>query len=548
MHVAIFSNVNATSIVRKVSDFADVYTSPGYSTWRSEILDENSELYKSAAQVVLFLIDGYSLSNETKCLDDVKTSFALIEGFSDSHSDIAVVANAIDVIDYMRDAIVNVSESKKVQYEWNQLLANSKVKNLFVFDLQDIITKYGRQRIYSNKGWYLGSLRFSNFGEEIIVREIKRIIESVKGLRKKCIVLDLDNTLWGGVVGEVGIEGISLSVAKEGSQFWIFQKQLLKLKEMGILLAVCSKNNPKDAEEAIEKHPAMVLKKKDFVSMKINWNSKPDNISKLAKELNIGLGSMVFIDDSRFEREAVRSLLPEVTVPEMPSDSTAIPEWFIDVQKDHFLFMSTTEEDTKKTEMYQSQAQREALLKNSHTLEDYLESLDMKHYIWRVTEQDIPRAAQLTQKTNQFNLTTRRYTESQIREMLKSDRFLLFMSRLHDKFGDNGKIALMIIVKQEKKARVDSLMISCRVMGRYIENQLVDYIESLLIKEGMEEVISEYSRTARNIPVKGFWEKLGYKVIKREGESVFYHLKLSERPKRVYYSELIIQDDFHRHS
>jgi len=394
------------------------------------------------------------------------------------------------------------------------------------------------EKMYSRKGWYLGNLRFSNFGEDIIIEEIKRILESFRGNKKKCLVLDLDNTLWGRVVGEVGLDGISLSAVKEGSQFYLFQRQLKGLKEMGVLLTICSKNNPEDAKEVLNNHPAMLLKEKDFVLMKINWKPKPENISELAQELNIGLDSMVFIDDSEFERESVKSQLPEVIVPEMPKDTTKLPEWFLDIQRKYFLFISVTEEDANKTEMYQSQAQREQLQKLSTNLEEYLKSLQMKQKIWSVSEEDIVRAAQLTQKTNQFNLTTRRYTEFDMRRMIESDDYLVLMSSMEDKFGDNGKIALMIVEKNDRRARIDTFLMSCRVMGRYVENQFVDYVESMLANMGLEEIEAEYITTKKSAPVKDFWDSLGYKRVKEEDGKVLYNLKISEKPKRVYFSVL----------
>jgi len=538
MNTAILSNINISSIVEKIQGFTNVYSPAGYNTWTSELLDTNSELNKSKIDIIFFLLDGLSLIEEVGDSGKIQDKLRLIENFAKSHPQTAVVVNTIDIINQIPEAINGIPTARRLQSEWNSCDSKHDFGHLYWLDLAEQITIHGREKMYSRKGWYLGNLRFSNFGEEIIVEEIKRIIESFKGNRKKCLILDLDNTLWGGVVGEVGLDGISLSAVKEGSQFYIFQRQLKRLKEMGVLLTICSKNNPEDAKEVLNNHPAMILKEKDFVLMKINWKSKPENISESAQELNIGLDSMVFIDDSEFERESVKSQLPDVIVPEMPKDTTKLPEWFLDIERKYFLFISVTEEDANKTEMYQSQAQREQLQKSSMNLEEYLTSLQMKQKIWSVSEEDIVRAAQLTQKTNQFNLTSRRYTEFDIRRMIESDDYLVLMSSMEDRFGDNGKIALMIIEKKGRRARIDTFLMSCRVMGRFIENQFVDYVENMLANMGVEEIEAEYIITKKSAPVKDFWDSLGYKRVKEEDGNVIYNLEISEKPERVFYSVL----------
>jgi len=538
MNTAILSNINISSIVEKIQGFTNVYSPAGYNTWTSELLDTNSELHKRKIDIIFFLLEGLSLIEELEDSEKILNKLRLIENFAKSHPQTVVVVNTIDIVNQIPEAVNAIPAARRLQSEWNRCDSKHDFDHLYWLDLAELITIHGREKMYSRKGWYLGNLRFSNFGEDIIVEEIKRIIESFKGNKKKCLILDLDNTLWGGVVGEVGLDGISLSAIKEGSQFYIFQRQLKRLKEMGALLTICSKNNPEDAIEVLNNHPAMILKENDFVSMKINWKPKPENISELSQELNIGLDSMVFIDDSEFERESVKSQLPDVIVPEMPKDTTKLPEWFLDIQRKYFLFISVTEEDANKTEMYKSQAQREQLQKSSINLEEYLASLQMKQKIWLVSEEDIVRAAQLTQKTNQFNLTTRRYTEFDIRRMIESDDYLVLMSSMEDRFGDNGKIALMIVEKKDRRARIDTFLMSCRVMGRYVENQFVDYVESMLANMGIEEIEAEYLTTKKSAPVKDFWDYLGYKRVKEEDGKVLYNLEISERPERVFYSVL----------
>lgn len=537
MNVALLSNVNVLTIAEKANKFANTYTPPGYNTWMTELLDNNSGINQKDIDVIVFLLDGTSLVNEAMNPRELVEKFEVIESFAKTHPNIGIVVNTIDVIDYLPKPISEFPSARDLQLQWNKNLKKSNTKNLNWFDLVELISIYGRKKMYSNKGWYLGNIRFSNFGDDIILNEIRKVLKGFVGIRKKCIVLDLDNTLWGGVIGEDGIDGISLSNIKEGSQYYLFQKQLKRLKELGVLLAICSKNNPDDAIEVMKKHPSMVLKEEDFVSMKINWKTKVENISELAQELNIGLDSILFLDDSKFERESVKNQLPEVIVPEFPEDTTKLPNWFTNIQKEYFMFILVTEEDTRKTEMYRSQMKREYLKKTTPKLDEYLKSLQMKQRIWFVTEKDIPRAAQLTQKTNQFNLTTRRYTEFDIRRMVESDDYIVLMSSMRDKFGDNGKIALMIIEKADK-VKIDTFLMSCRVMGRYIENQFVDYVENMLSEMGIEEIEAEYIPTKKSVPVKDFWDSLGYKRAKEENGLVKYKLKIREKPRRIFYSEL----------
>lgn len=255
----------------------------------------------------------------------------------------------------------------------------------------------------------------------------------------------------------------------------------------------------------------MLLREDDFVAIKANWEPKPLNIEHLARELNLGLDSFVFIDDNPVEREAVKIALPQVNVPDFPKDTTELENFATEIAEKYFPTLRLTDEDTKKTEQYRTEQKRTELRNSSITLEDYLKSLEMKLTAHEVTENDIARAAQMTQKTNQFNLTTRRYTESEIRSFKESDNHKIWIAELNDKFGSYGKVILGIAELSGETARIDTFLMSCRVMGRNVERDFLAYIETELKKAGIKKLNAEYIETAKNSVVKDFWKNMGYK-------------------------------------
>jgi FkbH-like protein len=388
----------------------------------------------------------------------------------------------------------------------------------------------------------LGGIKFSPKGERRIVDEINNIISSYLGKRKKCLVLDLDNTLWGGVIGEDGIEGIELSEFKEGSRYKDFQKRLKEIKDLGVILTIVSKNNEDDVKQVFKNHKHMVLQENDFSIKKINWKSKPQNIEEISRELNIGLDSMVFIDDNPAERDLVRQTLPEVYVPEFPRDTSKLVDFMNEIYQKEFYAIRLTGEDLEKTNQYIQNAKRAELKSKVGSEKEFLKTLNTKIYIWKLREEDIARASQLSQKTNQFNLTTKRYTEKDFYNFLKSKDIDVYIASVEDKFGDNGKVVLVIISKDIKNrtAKIDTFLMSCRVMGRYIEDQIIDFIERKLRKENFENIISYYLPTKKNIPVKNLFDRLGYDVIEeKDGTKVYkFNLKNDDK-KRNKFAELI---------
>ena len=380
--------------------------------------------------------------------------------------------------------------------------------NIYVLDLEYLVLKYGSENLFDPRFYYSAKVQFSLFGIQQVAEQSATAIFSISGRRKKCLVLDLDNTLWGGMIGEDGIEHINLSNDGTGKAFYDFQKKIEKLHNTGTVLAICSKNDKEIALEAINNHPYMVLREDKFAALRINWDDKASNIRSIAGELNLGLDSFVYLDDSAHERDVVRKLLPEVTVPDLPEDFSEYPNFLSGLP--YFETFSFTAEDTRRGQMYAQERQRKDLQRSAGSFDDFLKSLDIKVNIKEADNFTIPRIAQLTQKTNQFNLTTRRYAESDIREFSNNPAWRVFSASTSDKLGDSGIVGIAISEINGETARLDTFLMSCRVLGRGIEQAFLMAVLEVSKKAGMKTCIAEYIRTQKNgvardfLPANGF--------------------------------------------
>lgn len=323
--------------------------------------------------------------------------------------------------------------------------------------------------------------------------------------RKKCLVLDLDNTLWGGVLGEDGINGIQVDGDYPGKAFHLWNEGLKELMNDGVILAICSKNNEADVE-ALFAARGMPLSLNDFACKRINWSDKATNIREIAQELNIGLDSMVFVDDNPTERELIRQQLPMVSVPEWPAQPYELPTFYAQLVKEYFSVYTLTEEDKKKTEQYRQNANRAQLQAQFTDMTDFLRSLDIQLTIAPATEITIPRIAQMTQKTNQFNLTTKRYTESDIRTLLANGAQIWTLA-VADRFGDNGITGLMIMTAD---GEIDTMLMSCRVLGKGIEEA---FIREVIKNVGYTKLKATYIPTEKNGQVADFYDKVGFVLV-----------------------------------
>ncbi len=336
-----------------------------------------------------------------------------------------------------------------------------------------------------------------------------RIEEEMALKRKKCLVLDLDNTLWGGVLGEDGIDGIKLGGDYPGKAFSYWQQSLLQLSRNGVILTVCSKNNEADVVEAWEKNPHMILRREHFSALRINWRDKATNLRELADELNIGLDSMVFLDDNPSERELVKQMLPEVTVPDFPDKPYQLMTFFKQLVERYFRIYQVTEEDRAKTQQYHANAMRKAEMGRFADMESYLYSLDLQLEIIPADEHNLPRIAQMTQKTNQFNLTTQRYSEADVKQRLDNGWHIYCMS-VSDRFGDNGITGTIFLEPvDETTVNIDTLLLSCRILGKGIEEAFVKTVLNVLRLDGYRHVTAAYLPTAKNGQTAEFYDRMG---------------------------------------
>jgi FkbH-like protein len=386
---------------------------------------------------------------------------------------------------------------------------SSELKNLFICDISSLTTTLGYQFTFDPKMYVNADMVYSIDFLPHIAQHLTSIIQSISGTFKKCLILDLDNTIWGGIIGDDGIEGIQLGELGIGKAFTEFQLWAKQLKNRGIILAVCSKNTEEIAKEPFMSHPEMILRLDDIALFVANWENKVDNIRHIQSVLNIGFDSMVFLDDNPFEREMVKREIPELTIPDMPED----PSEYLSYLRSLNLFetSSYTEEDEKRTNQYQDEAQRSLLQKTFTSEKEFLENLEMASEVSAFNGFTIPRVAQLTQRSNQFNLRTIRYTEEDIQKILESAEFYTFSITLEDKFGDHGLIGV-VILKQESKdvLFIDTWIMSCRVLKRGVENFTLNTLVSFAKEKGFKMLEGEYIPTRKNIIVENHFADLGF--------------------------------------
>jgi FkbH-like protein len=383
--------------------------------------------------------------------------------------------------------------------------------NINICDLAAIQNTFGSNTIVSER-LYINTDNVLEIDTlPVLVKNITAIILAYTGRFKKCLIVDLDNTIWGGIIGDDGMEDIQIGDLGIGKAFTDFQKWVLQLKERGIILAVCSKNTEHIAKEPFEKHPDMVLKLDDIAVFIANWNNKADNIRHIQSILNIGFDSMVFLDDNPAEREIVRREIPEVTVPELPEDPAEYLSFLY--QENLFETTSFTEADSNRNEQYREEAGR-AVLQQTFTNEaEFLESLDMTAEVKAIDKFTLPRAAQLTQRSNQFNLRTIRYTEEQLKALCNDKNIFTFTVSLKDKFGDYGLISLLILKRMRDDCLfIDTWIMSCRVLKRNVEELALNQLILLAQKEGCKTLTGEFIPTAKNGLVKDHFENLGFKA------------------------------------
>ena len=532
MKIAILSSFTLNGLSEilhvKCSELGIGYRSfvAGYNQYAQELINSKSEYYKFSPDVTFLIIDirnllgenfffPYNISdNERKSLVSEKINHLenMIMNFEKNLNSKLIIAN-FNIPSYSPNGVLETKFDfgfHEMIEELNKSLRDiSKNHNsVYVYNFNQFISKYGEKNIFDYRQFHVGDIQIAlnflpQFGYDLM-----SYIKPITGANRKCIVLDLDNTLWGGIIGEDGFDGIELGHSPNGKAFVDFQKELLSLWNQGIILAINSKNNFDDAMNVIKEHPNMILREKNFASIKINWNDKAENLKQIANEINIGLNSIVFFDDDKLNQERIKHEFPEVLTVELSSD----PSYFSAILKDlnDFNVLQRTEDDVKRGEMYAQQRERKEFQKSISNLDDFLEQLDIQVKMKKTSEFLIPRISQLTLKTNQFNLTTKRYQEEEIRNFANNDKFIVGCAQVLDKFGDNGITGVYIINKEDKVWNIDTFLLSCRIMGRGGENGILSQILIDAKNNGIEEIRANFIPTKKNKPAENFLSDFGF--------------------------------------
>lgn len=426
------------------------------------------------------------------------------------------------------DAMAEVSESffrSKLKQSISALL-REQFPSVYLDDGDYLLSTLGNEGTFDPRLWYTSRFPFSTKGASLFVHRLLRFPVLLRASKVKCLVLDCDGTLWGGVIGEDGMAGIDLGPEYPGCCYVAFQRCLQDLLHRGFLLAICSKNNLNDVQQVLREHPHMLLREHHFAAIRVNWNSKPENIRSIADELRLGLDSFLFIDDSPHECRMVRSFLPEVRAVQVPERPLEIPACLDYLQE--LELTSFTAEDRNRSKMYVQNRQRLQVAVACGDMAQYLASLNMRMHVYFNGEQHLARLAQMTQKTNQFNLTTKRYSEKEILSFIQDpDRLTAYFS-LSDIFGDNGIVSLILLSGMSTaKVEVDTFLMSCRVLGRKAEEVFLYLILKELRELGKTVVVARYIPTAKNSLVRDFWDRQGFSVVE-EGAYEFYLKNLPE--------------------
>lgn len=513
-----------------------------FNAYAQEILDTESSLYRFAPDVVVLAVqtgdiapdlwhDYAHLSDEAAeqaAHRAAESTEQYMREFRKRSSASLIVHNleqpsrpALGVLDSQRQQ----SQSEFVRCMNREIVSSaSQLPGVYVLDYDALVAHYGRLRWRDKRKWLTARLPIAADQLIHLAQEWLRFLGPLSGRTAKGLVVDLDNTLWGGVIGEDGMTGIKLSPEYPGAPYQALQRAMLDLTRKGILLAICSKNNPEDAMEVLEKHPSMLLRPKHFAAMRISWNDKAQGLREIAEELNIGIDSLAFLDDNPFEREQIRGVLPEVMVIDLPED----PLQYAAAVRDYPAFerLRLSAEDQQRAAMYAEQRERSQAEQKFQSKEDFYRFLEQEAEIATLTPATLARISQLTQKTNQFNLTTRRYAEQQITEIAGRAEWQVLSIRLRDRFGDHGLVGVSITHDEGEVCEIDTFLLSCRVIGRTIETALLSQLANAAAARGRKRLVGWFLPTRKNTPAREFYRQHGFEVANQNGDRALWSLDL----------------------
>jgi FkbH-like protein len=521
-----------------------------YNNYYQEIIDNNSNLYTGDTPDIIILsliLENFDSKYNTynwsgkETIARLKSLYELLKSKTSS-------LNIINTFIHPYFSEIGISNTKDINNPIYQVAEiNAFIREyvkinddrFFLVDFDNIARILGEEKTYDYRFWYSSKLPFKKDFLYLFSFEIAKIVKALKGKSKKCLVLDCDNTLWGGIIGEDGINNIKLNPNDyPGNAFYDFQKNILKLYNKGVLLAINSKNNAEDIWNVLNNHPHSILKKEHFAVWRINWQNKAKNISEIANELNIGIDSLVFVDDDPMECDLVKESHPEVYVLKVPKNIYNLPNL---VLKDGlFDTLSLNSMDSQRTKLYITERKRSKEQKKYSNIDKFLKSLKINTLIHKAEESEIPRIAQLTQKTNQFNLTTIRYSEVDITNYIKKSDSEVYTLTASDKYGNLGLTGVLIAKIRKNTCYFNTLLMSCRILGRKLEYSFVSYcIEDIRKNYNIKKWEASYIKTQKNKQVLNFWKKFNF-FVKSEKEGAKYYQVDNSEIKTIFYKYVSI--------
>jgi FkbH-like protein len=512
MKIAVLSNTTMQPIAAHLPGHDLIFSGVGdLPIW---LADPQSPASDPTSDVLLVYVDGEQLLPPLGRADAADATLNQLESFVEAHPMIQIVLTTLLTDPRSASSYSDASDEMgrlATRSRWDLRVSEMARDhpNVSVLDLNLLLEEAGRLALVSDNYWYLGRVRLSKRGFELLGRELINLFEGMLSHSHKVLVLDLDNTLWGGVIGEDGLAGIALGEDGSGKCYRDFQRHLRSLSESGVLLAVVSKNDPEIVDQALREHPLMVLRRNDFVRVIADWNNKADHLRELSDDLSLGLESFVFLDDSAVERSLIRTVLPQVAVPDFPERPEVLSTWFLtEVVPSLFPRVRVLDEDRGKTQQYQARHERRLLEQTS--LEDFLSSLDIRVSFRVDDERLIPRLSQLTQKTNQFNLTTERASPGDISAWISDPDTAVVACDYADRFGEEGTVGLAVV--DLAGAQIRNLLLSCRVLGRGVEDLLLEKAVRMIFERGHDVFSVRFIATPRNTPAMDFLSRHGFHI------------------------------------
>ena len=512
VRIHVLSNVNLAPLVPRITGHE--VTLGDYGDVLRTLTDPNTDF---VAEVLMVLLDGDELMDSGDLSAEIPTA---IDNFAKSHPEMMVITSTI-CPSPSTSSTYEISQTKDGRsaqgwaYESAIVEVATANTNVIIFDVKLVFDKYGREKLTSSTFWYAGRIPYTTLWFEECGRHVAGLLDAYAGRTRKVLVCDLDGTLWGGILGEDGPSGIALGEDGVGKCYRDLQRQIKTLLGNGVLLALISKNNRTEVDDVFTGHPMMILQPEDFVATRVGWGDKVSSLVAIAEDLSLGLDSFVFLDDNPVERAMISENLPTVAVPDFPTRPELLLEWFVDeVAFPYFPRVRVLDSDRNKTAQYQARNERISEAESVVDLDAFIERLEIQLDIRTDDEFSVERAAQMTQKTNQFNLTTKRCTPDQIKAWMDSNDHAVFTLAYQDRFGDEGIVGLAVIALST--ADIPVFLLSCRIIGRKVERSLLRCIEEFAVQNDLTEIKCLFVPTEKNSVSAEFLNESGWVIERAE--------------------------------